>query len=114
MLSDDHIREEPEVLRGACGLPLCLRDRQAGVERLQAAIRRARDSIASAILLSTFARARAASPGHGPGVERRRRRLDRPVDVLGPPAAACAYTVLLTGSATPNVAPSALGTCCRR
>ena len=50
-------------------------------------------------------------PGHGPDWNASRAAPTARSMSAAPPAAACAYTVLLTGSATSKVAPSALGTC---
>src|ERR1700733_11908237 len=73
-----------------------------------AAIRAARASMPSAILFSTVARARPASPGHGPASQARHAAATARSTSAGPPAATAAYGRLLTGSATSNVAPSAL------
>jgi len=71
----------------------------------------ARDSIASAILPSTFARARAGIPGHGPASNAVAAASTARSTSSAPPAATCAYTRLDTGSATPKVSPCTLGTC---
>src|SRR6516162_9743773 len=82
MLSDDHVGEEAEVLRGARGLPLRLRDRQPGVERLQAGdLVRARLDRVGDLAEDLRPRPR-GHPRPRTRLERRRRRLDRPVHVL--------------------------------
>ena len=74
-----------------------------------AAICSPRASIASAIRFSTRARARAAIPGHGPVSNAAVAASTARSTSSGPPAATCAYTWLVTGSATSNVAPSDAG-----
>jgi hypothetical protein len=69
-----------------------------------------RASIPSAIRLRIFARWRAARCGHGPVSNAIRAAVTAWSTSWRPPAAHRAYTWLDTGSATPNVAPSALGT----
>ena len=75
------------------------------------AIRWARASMPSAMLVRMRARARAGSCGQGPSVKARVAAVTAWSTSFGPPAATVAYGRLVTGSATSNVAPSALGVC---
>ena len=76
-----------------------------------AAICSPRASMASAIRFSTRARARAAIAGQGPVSNAAVAASTARSTSSAPPAATCAYTRLVTGSATSNVAPSTLGRC---
>ena len=73
-----------------------------------AAICSPRASMASAIRFSTRARARAVIAGQGPVSNAAVAASTARSTSSGPPAATCAYTRLVTGSATSNVAPSTL------
>ena len=72
------------------------------------AIREARDSMPSAIRFRICALALAGRSGHGPSVNAAVAAVTARSTSCAPPAAAVAYGRLLTGSATSNVAPSAL------